>query len=367
MKDENYMTQAIKLAIKGKGYVNPNPLVGAVIVKDGEIIGTGYHEKYGSLHAERNALKNCISSPSGGTMYVTLEPCCHYGKTPPCTEAIIESGIKKVFIGSRDPNPKVMGKGIASLKEHGIDVIENFMKDECDAINSIFFHYIKTKTPYVTMKYAMTMDGKIATVTGKSKWISCEESRLDVQNDRHNLSAIMVGVGTVLVDDPLLTCRIQGGKNPIRVICDTNLRTPLSSRIVLTAKEVPTIIATSVSEESQLNLYRHRGCQLLVIPKKGDHIDLNFLMKSLGEMGIDSILLEGGSTLNWSCLSAGIVNKTKVYIAPKIFGGASAKGPIGGIGVSLPSESFMLSNSIISRIGTDLIVESEVKYPCLQE
>ena len=196
MTDIEYMKIALDLAKKGRGFVNPNPMVGAVVVKDNEIIGQGYHEKYGHLHAERNAIADCKVSPMGATIYVTLEPCCHYGKTPPCTDAIIESGIKKVVIGSSDPNPLVAGKGVEILKSNNIEVVENVLKEECDKLNEVFFHYIKTKTPYVVMKYAMTMDGKIATYTGKSKWITGEESRLNVHKDRHKYSGIMVGVGT---------------------------------------------------------------------------------------------------------------------------------------------------------------------------
>ena len=228
MTDTEYMKIALELAKKGCGFVNPNPMVGAVIVKGDEMIGMGYHEKYGNLHAERNAILSCKKSPKGATLYVTLEPCCHYGKTPPCTEAIIESGISKVVIGSSDPNPLVQGQGVNILRNNGIKVIENVLKEECDEINKAFFHYIKTKTPYVVMKYAMTIDGKIATYTGKSKWVTGEEARQNVHKDRHKYSAIMVGVGTVLADNPMLNCRIEECKNPIRIICDTNLRTPIN-------------------------------------------------------------------------------------------------------------------------------------------
>ena len=231
MIEEKYMQEAIALAKKGTGKVSPNPLVGAVIVKDGEVIGRGYHEKYGQPHAERNALSSCSVSPEGADMYVTLEPCCHHGKQPPCTEAIVAAGIKRVIIGSSDPNPLVSGKGVVFLKEHGIEVKEGFMKEKCDALNDIFFHYIRTGRPFVTMKYAMTMDGKIAAFTGKSKWITGEEARKHVHGERNRNTAIMVGVGTVIADDPMLTCRIEGGRNPVRIVIDTNLSTPKDSKI----------------------------------------------------------------------------------------------------------------------------------------
>ena len=230
IKDMEYMQLALALARKGCGWVAPNPMVGAVIVKDGEIIGQGWHEKCGQPHAERNALASCTKSPRGATMYVTLEPCCHTGRQPPCTDAILEAGIRRVVVGSGDPNPLVAGKGIQILRAHGIEVTENVLREECQRLNEVFFHYIRTKRPFVVMKYAMTLDGKIAAYTGASKWITGEKARNHVQEQRHRYSAIMAGVGTVLADDPLLTCRINGGKNPIRIICDTNLRTPLTGR-----------------------------------------------------------------------------------------------------------------------------------------
>lgn len=362
MLETDYMKLALKLARKGCGFVSPNPMVGAVIVKDDEIIGQGYHEKYGQLHAERNALLSCEKSPKGATIYVTLEPCCHYGKTPPCTEAIIQSGITRVVIGSADPNPLVTGKGVEVLRKNNIEVVENILKEECDKLNQVFFHYIKTGLPLVVMKYAMTMDGKIATYTGESKWITGEIARRRVQKDRHRLSAIMVGVATIIADNPLLTCRLENSNNPIRIICDTNLRTPLNSQIVITAKEVPTIIATSCKDLEKHKPYGDAGCKIIVVDKKGDHIDLNLLMERLGEEKIDSILLEGGSTLNWSALESKIVSKVQAYISPKIFGGTDSKTPVDGPGVRNPNDSFLLKNSRMIEVGEDILIESEVDY-----
>lgn len=365
MTDRDYMCLALKLAKKGCRLVDPNPMVGAVIVKNGKIIGTGYHKVYGELHAERLALLSCTEPAEGATIYVTLEPCCHWGKTPPCTDALIKHKIRRVVIGSCDPNPFVSGKGIKKLREYGIDVTEGILKKECDKLNEVFFHYIRTKTPYVIMKYAMTLDGKIATSSGKSKWITGESARQQVQNARNRYSAVMVGVGTVLIDDPLLTCRIPNGRNPIRIICDTHLRTPLSSHIVSTAAKVRTIFATCSNEEAKLTLFREAGCEVCIVPAKNGHVDLNALMKRLGESGIDSILLEGGAALNWSALESGIVNKVQAYIAPKLFGGDLAKSPVGGCGIDLPCKAFTLSAPEIIRIGDDLLLESEVK-PCSQ-
>lgn len=360
MTDNEYMKFALHLAQKGCGFVNPNPMVGAVIVKNEAIIGQGWHEKYGLLHAERNALASCKESPKGATIYITLEPCCHYGKTPPCTEAIIKSGISRVVIGSADPNPLVAGKGAQALRHHGIEVIENVLKQECDKLNEVFFHYITTGLPLVVMKYAMTQDGKIATSTGKSKWITGELARQKVQQDRHRYSAIMVGVGTVLMDNPLLTCRIDKGRNPIRIVCDTNLKTPLTSQIVATASNIPTIIATCCEDTQKHKPYLDASCRVLVVPRKEKYIDLNLLLKKLGEEKIDSILLEGGGTLNWSALVNGIVNKIQVYIAPKLFGGITAKTPVAGVGVEDPNNAFFLKNSTITQLGEDILIESEV-------
>ena len=361
MTENYFMRIAIELAQKGCGHVNPNPLVGAVITKDNIIIGQGWHQKYGELHAERNALADCTWPTTGATMYVTLEPCCHHGKTPPCTEAIIESGIKRVVIGSPDPNPLVAGKGIRILKENGIEVVENVLRKECDQLNEVFLHYISTKEPFVVMKYAMTMDGKIASASGKSKWITREMARHRVQIDRNRYAAIMVGTGTVLADDPTLTCRIKDGRNPIRVICDTNLKIPIESSIVRTAQEVPTIIATCCSNEKMHDPFLSAGCKIILVHQKNGMVDLNHLMEQLGADGIDSILLEGGGALNWSALESGIVSKVQTYISPKILGGADAKIPVSGIGVESPDVAFFLKNSISSQIGEDILIESEVK------
>lgn len=367
VNDQDYMKLALELAKKGCGWVNPNPMVGAVIVQDGRIIGEGYHRKYGELHAERNALANCVESPKGATMYVTLEPCCHHGKTPPCTDAILESGIQRVLIGSSDPNPLVAGKGVQILREHGVMVEEGVLKEDCDQLNEVFFHYIRTKLPYVVMKYAMTMDGKIATASGLSQWITGETARHRVHEDRHRYSGIMVGVGTVLTDDPQLTCRIPEGRNPVRIICDSKLRTPLSAQVVTTARQVRTILATCETNEERQKPYEEQGCQVLSVPEAADgHLDLQKLMIELGKEKIDSVLLEGGATLNWSALQSGIVQKVQAYLAPKLFGGVEAKSPIGGLGVEAPNDAVRLTTPVLHRVGEDILLESEV-ISCSQE
>ena len=434
MENRYYMRRAIELAKKGEGWCHPNPLVGAVIVKEGRIIGEGYHERYGDLHAERNAIKNLSESPEGAEIFVTLEPCCHQGKQPPCTEAIVSSGIKKVFIGSRDPNPLVSGKGTAYLREHGVEVIEDFLREECDELNPVFFHYITTKRPYVTMKYAMTMDGKIATKTGRSKWITGEPAREEVQRMRHAAMGIMAGIGTVLADDPLLNCRIEGGRSPVRIICDSRLRIPMDSQIVKTAKEYRTIAVCGIPEIAEGEItrddipditagcfpereikdgenspidYREKipgllnaGIEIINCPvctkpdpeddkpgyrskekcaedflikkegvsinsdfcvNKGDNpekpgsVNLGKLMTMLGERGLDSILLEGGGSLNESALRAGIVNEIDAFVAPKIFGG-DARSPVCGEGVTDPEDAYKFSLFSVEKIGDDILL-----------
>ena len=381
MTDQEYMLRAIQLAKKGEGWTNPNPMVGAVIVKDGRIIGEGYHKKCGELHAERNAIASLTESAEGATIYVTLEPCCHYGKTPPCTEAIIEQKIKKVVIGSRDPNPKVAGKGAQILRESGITVVQDFMREECDRLNPVFFHYITTKTPYVVMKYAMTLDGKIATKTGASKWITGETARQEVQHMRHRYMGIMAGIGTVLADDPMLNVRVEGWKSPVRIVCDSSLRIPLDSQIVRSAKEYRTIVAYAGREENEeitekitkkIEQLHAKGVDTVCCPDEKGQIDLKKLMTYLGNEGIDSILLEGGGTLNDSALRAGIVKEVHCFIAPKLFGGKNSKTPVEGLGIGLPSEALKLKCTDICRIGEDIriicqVCEKEQEGPCLQE
>ena len=360
MNDSDYMRLALQLAQNGRGFTAPNPMVGAVVVKNGQIIGQGWHQKYGEAHAERNALAACTGDAKGATMYVTLEPCCHYGKQPPCTAAIVEAGITRVVTGSDDPNPLVSGKGIQLLRENGIAVTEHVLQEECDRLNEVFFHYIQTRRPFVVMKYAMTMDGKIATQKRLSKWVTGGPARAHVAELRHRYTAIMTGIGTILADDPLLTCRMPGGRNPIRIFSDTSLHTPLTARVISTAKQVPTLIATCCGEKERHLPYEDKGCRILAVSKKDGHVDLEQLMELLGQMQIDSILLEGGGTLNWAALSGGIVQKILTYIAPKVFGGQTAKTPVEGTGVISPDAAVCLKNSHIIRLGEDFLIESEV-------
>jgi diaminohydroxyphosphoribosylaminopyrimidine deaminase/5-amino-6-(5-phosphoribosylamino)uracil reductase len=354
------MQRALELAKRGIGRVNPNPLVGAVIVKDGEIIGEGYHECYGDNHAERNAVKNAIKPVEGSTIYVTLEPCAHYGKTPPCVDLIIEKKFKKVVIGMLDPNSLVAGKSIKKLKEHGIEVIVGVKEEECMKINEIFIKYITSKVPFVILKSGMSLDGKIATYTGKSKWITSEESRKDSQNLRNRVHSIMVGVNTVIADNPELTCRINEEKKLIRIIVDTHLRIPMDSKVIIN-KDKLTVVATSVnSNEKKKKELRDLGIKVIEVSEKKNKVDLKELMKALGSEGIDSILIEGGGTLNFSALEEKIVDKIIFYIAPRILGGEKSKSCIAGIGFSELKEAPNLKDISYRKIGEDLIVEGYI-------
>ncbi len=364
--DIYFMELALQEAKKGRGYVAPNPPVGAVVVKDGVILSTGYHKKYGDFHAERNALLQCKEDPAGATLYVTLEPCCHYGKTPPCTEFILEKKIRRVVVGCLDVNPLVAGKGIRILQEAGVEVEVGICEEACQDLIRVFSTYMQRKTPFVCMKYAMTLDGKISTRTGASKWITGEKAREHVHKLRHELTGILVGVNTILTDDPQLTCRTLGGVSPHRFVADTALRTPLDAYVVRTAKEVPTTILTAEENREKWKPYEAQHCQVLLCKRKGYHLDLQDVMGKLGNQGIDSILLEGGATLSASALQEGIVDEVCSYISPKLFGGGG-KTPLEGAGVALPADAYGLKVRSMKMLGEDLLIRSEVQETCLRD
>lgn len=364
---ELYMKRALELAKKGIGYTSPNPLVGAVIVKYGKIIGEGYHRAYGENHAEVNAFldveEHDVEDARGATMYVTLEPCSHYGKTPPCANTIVEKGIKKVIIGLVDPNPLVAGKGIEILRNNGIEVITGVLEEECSKVNEAFLKYIVTGLPFCILKTAMTLDGKIASYTGQSKWITNELSRKYVHELRHSVAAIMVGIGTVLADDPLLTTRIENkeGKDAVRVIVDSCARIPLDAKILNVKSKAKTIVATTErADKNKLKILEGMGIDIIITPIKNNGVDLVSLMKNLGERKIDSLLLEGGSELNYSALEEGIVDKINAFIAPKIIGGKGAKTSIGGIGKASMEEAILIKNIEIHNFGTDIMIEGYI-------
>ena len=362
--DNTYMHRALELAKLGIGYTNPNPLVGAVIVKNDSIIGEGYHAQYGGPHAEINAFDHATESVEGATMYVTLEPCSHYGKTPPCAKAIIKKGIKRVVIAMEDPNLLVSGKGIQILKDAGIEVTTGVLGQQAQKINEVFIKYITTGLPFCVLKTAMTLDGKIATTTGESKWITDETSRKYVHRLRHQYSAIMVGIGTVLADDPQLTTRLEGlqGRNPIRIVVDTHGRIPLDAKILQCDAHTKTIVAvTALADKSKIKSIETNGAEVLVAPLKNNQVDLSYVMQYLGNKKIDSVLLEGGSTLNYSALQAGVVDKILAFVAPKILGGETAKTPVGGTGVSHIQDAILLEDMAFIKMSNDLMIEAYVR------
>ena len=363
-EDIEYMRRAMELAERGVGFTNPNPMVGAVIVKGGKVIGEGWHERCGEWHAERNAFKNCTVPAEGATMYVTLEPCCHYGKTPPCTEAIIEHGIARVVIGMEDPNPLVAGKGIAFLREAGIEVVCGIEEEALREQNRVFLKYISTKLPWVAMKTAMTLDGKIATRTGDSKWITGAEARAYVHELRHRFMAIVVGIGTAVADDPLLNCRIEGRgvRQPIRVVVDSNARLSLDSQLVKTAGEYRTIVAhTRFAPEESVKALREAGVEMLLCKEKEGLVDVRNLLELLGQSGIDSILLEGGGSLNYTFLAEGLADELYAFIAPKIVGGMNAKTPVEGAGMEKMADAINLELENVLNVGHDVLLKLKVK------
>lgn len=368
---KKYMKIAIEEAEKGEGFTSPNPLVGAVIVKDDKVIGIGFHQKYGENHAEINAFLDAEKkgeNTENADMYVTLEPCSHYGKTPPCADAIIKKKIKRVIIGCLDSNPKVSGGGIKKLKEAGIEVIVNVLEEECRKLNEVFFYYIANKRPFVVMKYAMTMDGKIAAVSGKSKWITSEKTREHSHKFRNKYSAIMVGINTVIKDNPMLDCRLENTRNPIRIILDSSLKIDLNSNICKTAKKIKTFIAyvsndNTINDNKKIKELESLGIEIIKTKNDNGKVSLKDLMRILGEeKNIDSIYVEGGASLHASLLKERLVNKALIYIAPKIFGGFKAKSPIGGEGIKEPENALKLSNGSITKIDEDLFLEYYINY-----
>ena len=360
MTGQDYMKRALDLAKKGAGHTSPNPMVGCVVVKDGRIVTEGYHERYGEFHAERNALTRCEEDLTGAEMYVTLEPCCHQGNTPPCTDIIIERSIGKVYVGSMDPNPKVAGKGVKILQEHGIEVETGVLEKECLALNEIFFHYITTGIPYVAMKYAMTLDGKIASCTGDSKWVTGETARHHVHELRKQYSAILAGIGTVLADDPMLNCRIEEGVDPVRVVCDSSLRIPLSSQLVKTAGDIPVIVAYAKENPEKEKALLQAGVELISAGRDG-RVDLAVLMRKLGKRKIDSVLVEGGGAIHGSLLKSGLVQKIFCYLAPKLIGGREAGSPVEGDGFSRMKDALPVKEMEILPLGEDICISGRVE------
>jgi diaminohydroxyphosphoribosylaminopyrimidine deaminase/5-amino-6-(5-phosphoribosylamino)uracil reductase len=365
--DDQWMMKAIELAKKGQGYVNPNPKVGAVIVKNGKVIGEGYHKIFGQAHAEMNAINSVKGTCKGAVIYVTLEPCFHYGKTPPCVDAIIREKFKRVVIGMKDPNPNVAGKSIQKLKEKGISVTVGVLESECRKLNPGFLKLVNEKKPYIVMKTAMTLDGKIATVSGESRWITGGESRKKVHELRHELQGIMVGINTVLRDNPMLTARREKEScQPVRIVVDSCGKIPLDSNIVQSATEYNTIVITTERIKTEkLHLLTDFGVTVEQVKTVEGRVDINDMIMRLGELSINSILQEGGGTLNDSMLRSGNVDEVICFISPKIFGGKLAKTPVEGTGVSGIEEAYQLEKISFELVGEDLCVKGMVKNNCL--
>lgn len=363
-----YMTRALELAELGRGRTNPNPMVGAVIVKNGKIIGEGYHERYGEAHAEVNAFKNATEDVTGADMYVTLEPCSHYGKTPPCADLIIAKKIKRVVIGTLDPNPLVAGKGIKKLEAAGIETLIGVLDEENRELNEIFMKYISQKHPFVLLKSAMSLDGKIATVSGQSRWISNETSRAHAHGLRNRYMAIMVGIQTVLADNPELTCRLPNARNPLRIIVDSTLRIPEDARVLQDQERAPTLIAVAkAADDAKKQRLIARGIKIMELPGTDKRVDLAELFRQLGASGIDSVLVEGGATLAFSVLESGAVDKICCYIAPILLGGVNAPTALGGAGIAELTEAVRLKDIQITQLENDICVIGKVGEKCLPE
>ncbi|MFH1297234.1 MAG: bifunctional diaminohydroxyphosphoribosylaminopyrimidine deaminase/5-amino-6-(5-phosphoribosylamino)uracil reductase RibD [Bacteroidota bacterium] len=367
MDDRKYMKLALKLARKGAGWTNPNPMVGAVIVKNNILIGQGYHEFYGGPHAEVNAINSCIRSPRGATLYLNLEPCVHQGKTPPCVELIIEKGIRKVVIAMEDPNPKVNGKGIQYLRSKRVIVKTGLLEEEAVILNEAFVKFITTRKPFCIFKGAMTLDGKIATATGDSRWISGESSRKLAHQLRHELSAIMVGVGTVLKDNPKLDARRSRkiSKDPLKVVVDSLARISLDSHVLTTNPQLTVVAVTKQAPSVKLAEIRRMGAQVVVCPEKNEQVDLEYLMLALGLMDIDSVLLEGGGTLAFSAVRDKIVDKVILFIAPKFIGGKKAPTILEGDGIRRISDAIPFHVSSMKMLKEDIMMEGYLS--CSQE
>lgn len=358
---EQYMNQALDLARQGEGRTRPNPAVGAVIVKDGVVVGRGFHPKAGQPHAEIFALHDAGELARGADMFVTLEPCSHHGRTGPCADAIIEAGLSRVYVGTTDPNPQVAGRGIQRLREAGIQVFCGILESQCRRIIAPFAKHILTGIPYVVLKSAMTLDGKTATACGHSQWVSNAASRLEVHHLRNRLDSIMVGIGTVLHDNPQLTTRLpEGGRDPHRIVVDSKLRIPEDVAMLHLDSKAATLIATTAQAPGdKIERLAALGIEVLVLPAISGRVDLHALLASLGKRGLQSILLEGGAELNGAFWRAGLVDRMMMFVAPKVVGG-EGKGVFAGAGVTSMAEATCLRDVRVRQFGDDTLIEGEV-------
>ncbi|MGP7816276.1 bifunctional diaminohydroxyphosphoribosylaminopyrimidine deaminase/5-amino-6-(5-phosphoribosylamino)uracil reductase RibD [Niallia sp. 01092] len=360
-KDQDFMRMALDLAETAKGKTNPNPVVGAILVKDGVIVGSGIHRKAGEPHAEVHAFNMAGEHALDATLYVTLEPCSHYGKTPPCATLVKESGVKRVVVATEDPNPAVAGRGINLLKDAGVEVEVGLLKAEAQKINERFIHNMVHETPFVISKVAMTLDGKIAAYTGHSQWITGEEARQEVHYLRNEVDAILVGVGTVLADNPKLTTRLSiPSKNPVRIIMDSKLRTPVDANVADCSQAATIIVTTEDANNEKAKALAAKGVQIITVSSEDGKINSKEALKYLYKEGITDILLEGGSEINASFLREGLIQKYIIYVAPKILGGKNSYTPFRGDDVETIHEAVELSYETVEKVGSDLRITA---YP----
>ncbi|MDI3317556.1 MAG: bifunctional diaminohydroxyphosphoribosylaminopyrimidine deaminase/5-amino-6-(5-phosphoribosylamino)uracil reductase RibD [Bacillota bacterium] len=360
-----WMRRALELAERGRGRTRPNPMVGAVLVRDGEVVGEGFHERAGAPHAEVRALGAAGDRARGSTLYVTLEPCRHWGRTPPCTRALIRAGVRRVVAAMEDPDPRVAGQGLAELRAAGVEVAVGLMGEEARRLNEAYLTHRRLGRPFVTMKYAMTLDGRIATAARDSRWVSGEAARRRVHELRAQVDLVAVGVETVLADDPLLTVRLaeegpEGRPNPIRLVLDSRARTPLESRLLGTAAEAPVWIATTRHAPAErLEALRAAGAEILLLPDRDGRVDLRALFAELGRRGLLHVLLEGGATIHGAALAARVVDRLMVFVAPRIAGGSAALGPVGDPGVRRMAEALRLRPVACEPVGEDWLIVAE--------
>jgi diaminohydroxyphosphoribosylaminopyrimidine deaminase/5-amino-6-(5-phosphoribosylamino)uracil reductase len=357
VSDADYMRQALALARRGLGRTSPNPPVGAVVVAGGRVVGRGWHRRAGAAHGEAAALRDAGPRARGATLYVTLEPCNHHGRTGPCTEAILAAGVRRVVFGARDPNPHVRGGGPARLRRAGLEVVGGVERAACEELIAAFTSLVRRRRPLVTLKLAATLDGRIATRSGDARWISGAPARRLVHQWRDEMDAVMVGIGTVLADDPQLTCRRRGGRDPLRVIVDSRLRIPLSA-VVLTKEAAPaTVVATVVSTGRKLAALRARGATVLSLPGRGGRVSLRRLLQALGQRGIASVLLEGGATLAAAALREGLVDRLALFLAPRLIGG-DGRPMLASLGVRDLADAPRLRLLGAERVGDDWLLRA---------
>jgi diaminohydroxyphosphoribosylaminopyrimidine deaminase/5-amino-6-(5-phosphoribosylamino)uracil reductase len=361
--DETWMRRALDLAGRGRGRVEPNPLVGAVVARDGRSVGEGWHDGFGGPHAEVNALAAAGDAARGATLYVTLEPCCHHGKTPPCTEAVVRAGVSRVVAAMYDPFPQVAGNGAAVLREAGVAVEVGLLEPEARRLNAPYLTLLGSGRPFVLAKWAMTLDGKIATRAGDSKWISNEESRRRVHELRGRVDAVLIGIGTALADDPQLTARPPGPRTATRIVLDSQCRLPPTSHLATTAREVPTLLATTAAApDSSAGELEKRGCEVLRLPDANGRADVGALLAELGRRRMTNLLVEGGAAVVGSFFDARAIDEVHVFLAPRLAGGSGAHAPVGGLGVETIAQALNVEGLTVESVAGDLYVRGRIGH-----